>query len=149
MKIRLLLVALFTALAIAAGVQAQPGKEEQTELGATMDKMSKSWRKAKNQIADTTKNADTVDQLTALKQGMEASLKFEPARKADVPAAEQGKFVADYQAKMKEEIKKVDDMIALVKAGKNDEAAKMVGVIDQDQKDSHKAFKKQKKKANP
>ena len=34
----------------------------------------------------------------------------------------------------------------LVKAGKNDEAAKLAGVIDQDQKDAHKQFKKHKKK---
>jgi hypothetical protein len=37
--------------------------------------------------------------------------------------------------------------IELVMADKNDEAATLVGIVDQDQKDAHKQFKKQKKKA--
>jgi soluble cytochrome b562 len=148
MKIRLLIATLLAALAVAAGLQAQPTKDDHTELGETMEKMSSAWRKAKAQLPDASKNADTLEKLAAVKQGMENSLKLEPARKADVPAAEQAKFVADYQAKMKEEIGKVDQLIALVKAGKTAEATALVGVIDQDQKDSHKAFKKQKKKAN-
>ena len=102
MKIRILIASLLAALAVAAGLQAQPAKDEQTELGAVMEKMSSSWRKAKAQVADASKNADTLEKLTAVKTGMEASLKLEPARKATVPAAEQAKFVADYQAKMKE-----------------------------------------------
>lgn len=146
MKIRLLLISLVTAAAVAVGLQAQTQKEEHTELGAAMENIGKSWRKAKGGVADSAKNADTLAALADVKKNMEEALKHEPAKKADIPAAEQAKFVADYQAKMKEEITKVDGIIAMVKAGKNADAAAAIGVVDQDQKDAHKAFKKQKKK---
>lgn len=147
MKIRILIAALLAALAVAAGLQAQPAADT-TPLGAEMQKISKSWKKVNTQVKDSTQNAATLAELAIVKASMEAALKFEPARKADTPAAEQAKFVADYQAKMKSEITKVDSLIAAVKAGKNEEAAALVGVIGQDQKEAHTAFKKQKKKAN-
>ena len=147
MKIRILIAALLAALAVAAGLQAQPAADT-TPLGAEMQKISKSWKKVNTQVKDSAQNAATLAELAIVKASMEAALKFEPARKADTPAAEQAKFVADYQAKMKEEIAKVDQVIALVKAGKNADATALVTTIDQDQKDAHKAFKNQKKKAN-
>ena len=146
MKNRLLLLTTAFALVLGPVVYTQAADEPETELGQKMDKISSSWKGAKRQLPDSSKNADTLAKLTAVKENMTASLKLEPDFKKEKPAAEQAKFVADYQAKMKEEIKKVDEMIALVKAGKNDEAAKLAGVIDQDQKDAHKQFKKAKKK---
>src|SRR5439155_21442369 len=129
-------------------VHAQEGKkdEPETELGAKMDKISSAWRVVKRQINDASKNDDTLTKLASIKENMNAALKLEPALKAEKPAADQAKFVADYQGKMKDEIAKIDDLTALVKAGKNEEAAKMIGTIDQDQKDAHKQFKKGKKK---
>jgi hypothetical protein len=146
MKNRLLLLAAAFALALAPVVSTHAADEPETELAKKMDKISSSWKGAKRQLPDASKNADTLAKLASVKENMEASVKLEPAFKSEKPAAEQAKFVSDYQAAMKAEIKKVDEMIALVKAGKNDEAAKLAGVIDQDQKDAHKQFKKQKKK---
>ena len=148
MKNRLLLLTAVCALAFGPAVYAQDAKkdEPETELGEKMDKLSSAWRVAKRQLPDASKNADTLAKLAIVKENMTAALKFEPALTKEKPAAERAKFVADYQAKMKEEIKKVDEVIALVKAGKNEEAQKAVGVIDQDQKDAHKQFKKAKKK---
>jgi hypothetical protein len=148
MKNRLLFLTAVFALAFAPAVRAQDSKkdEPETELGAKMEKISSAWRIAKRQLPDSSKNADTLAKLATVKEHMTASLKLEPEIKKSKPAAEQAKFVADYQAKMKEEIKKIDEVIALVKAGKNDEAAKLVAIVDQDQKDAHKQFKKAKKK---
>src|SRR5688572_8303896 len=145
MKNRLLLLTAAFALAFSPVVVAQD--EPETELGAKMEKISSAWRIAKRQLPDSSKNADTLAKLATVQEHMTASLKLEPDLKKSKPAAEQAKFVADYQAKMKEEIKKIDEIIALVKAGKNDEAAKLVAVVDQDQKDAHKQFKKAKKKS--
>lgn len=111
-----------------------------------MEKISSAWRITKRKISNPAENADTLAKLAIVKENMVASAKLEPDLKKTKPAAEQAKFVADYQAKMKEEIKKIDEIIALVKAGKNDEAAKLVSVVDQDQKDAHKKFKKDSKK---
>ncbi|MGH7958359.1 MAG: cytochrome b562 [Opitutaceae bacterium] len=144
MKKRLLFLTAVFALAISPAVYAQD--EPETELGAKMEKISSAWRVTKRQVRDPAKNADTLTKLATVKENMTAALKLEPAIKSEKPAAEQAKFVADYQASMKGEIEKVDEIIALVKAGKNEEAAKLVGVVDQDQKDAHKKFKKAKKK---
>jgi len=148
MKNRLLLLTAAFALAFAPAIRAQDSKkdEPETELGAKMEKISSAWRIAKRQLNDSSKNADTLAKLATVQENMKAALKLEPDLKKSKPAEEQAKFVADYQAKMKEEIKKIDEVIALVKAGKNDEAAKLVAVVDQDQKDAHKQFKKAKKK---
>ena len=142
---------LFTAvlaLAFGLGVYAQDAKKDdtETELGNKMDKISSAWKSAKRQLPDASKNADTLAKLASVKENMTAALKLEPALKAEKPSAEQAKFVADYQAKMKETIVKIDQVTALLKAGKNEEAAELVKVVDQDQKDAHKQFKKGKKK---
>ena len=144
MKNRLLLLTAAFALAFSPALQAQD--EPETELGGKMEKISSAWRIAKRKVANPADNAETLEKLAIVKENMVAATKLEPDLKKTKPAAEQAKFVADYQARMKEEIKKVDEIIALVKAGKNTEAAKLVGVVDQDYKDAHKQFKKPAKK---
>jgi len=134
------------ALGFGLAVHAQDKEAPETELAAKMDKLSSAWRLAKRQLPDSAKNADTLAKLATIKENMVASLKLEPDLKKEKPAAEQAKFVADYQAKMKETIAKIDEVTALVKAGKNEEAAQLAKVIDQDQKDAHTQFKKGKKK---
>jgi soluble cytochrome b562 len=146
MKNRLLLLTTICALAFAPATYAQGKDEPETELGSKMDKIGSAWRITKRQLSDPAKNPDTLAKLATIKENMEASLKLEPDLKKAKPAAEQAKFVADYRAKLKEEIVKIDEITALVKAGKNEEAAKLVAVVDQDQKDAHKQFKKAKKK---
>ena len=74
------------------------------------------------------------------------SLKLDPAKKADIPADQQAKFVADYQAKMKAFIADVNKVEAALKAGNNDEAAKLLQSLKQDQDEGHKEFQKKKKK---
>jgi hypothetical protein len=146
MKIRLLLFTLISALALApAGLRA--ADEEQTELGAKMEKVGGAWRRVKAQIADASKNEDTLAKLAIIKENLAASTKLEPDLAKTKKGAEKEKFVADFRAKLKDEITKIDQIVAAVKAGKNAEAEKLVGVVDQDQKDAHKSFKKQKKKA--
>jgi hypothetical protein len=63
MKNRLLLLITACALAIGPAVYAQDAKkddEPETELGKKMEKISGSWRAVKRQIADATKNEDTL-----------------------------------------------------------------------------------------
>jgi hypothetical protein len=145
MKNRLLSLLAVFALSIAPAVHAQD--EPETELGQKMEKISSAWRVAKRQLPESSKNADTLTKLATVKENMVAATKLEPDLAKSKAAGEKAKFVADYQAKMKEEIKKIDEVIALVKADKNAEAAKLVAVVDQDQKDAHKQFKKAKKKS--
>ncbi len=120
--------------------------EPDTELGKKMEDINGAWRKLRAQAGDATKNEDSLKQVAIIKAGMADASKLEPARKADVPPADQAKFVADYQAKMKEFMGEVDKLEALLKAGKNEEAVAQVKALGDMQKQDHKAFKKEKKK---
>ena len=145
MKIRLFLFALISALALAPAAL-RSADDDQTELGAKMEKIGGAWRRVKAQVSDSSKNDDTLTKLATIKENMVAAQKLEPELAKSKSGAEKDKFVADFHAKMKAEIEKIDKVSALVKAGNNAEAAKLVGEVDQDQKDAHKAFKKGKKK---
>ena len=159
MKVRFFLLPFFCGLALGPVLVAQDApkdapkaasaaedKEPDTELGKKMAKMNSAWRKVRRQVPDATKNADTLKQLAIVQAAATESLKEEPAKKADLPAAEQAKFVADYQAKMKEFISALDSLAAALTAGKNDEAVKLLESIGKTQKADHKEFRRPDKK---
>ena len=143
MKIKLLLIAV--ACALVAGPAAN-ADEPETELGGKMEKMSGAFRALRRQITDATKNADSLAKLATIKENAQAALKFEPALKAEKPAAEQAKFVADYQAEMKKFIELVGKVEAALKANDNDGAEKLLASMGDAQKAGHKQFKKADKK---
>lgn len=147
MKIRLSLLALACALVVAPiNAQDKSGKEPETELGAKMDKMGSAFRSLRRQASDSSKNADSLAKVAILREQAQASLKLEPAKKADLPAAEQAKFVAAYQAKMKEFIALIDKLDAAFKANNNEEATKLLSSMSDAQKAGHKEFQKKKDK---
>ncbi len=143
MKIRLTL--LTVVFALAAGLVARAAEPE-TELGGKMEKIGGAFRALRRQVTDSTKNADSLAKLATIKEHAQASVKLEPAMKADKPAAEQAKFVADYQAEMKKFIELVGKVEAALKANNNEEAGKLLETMSADQKKAHKMFKKDDKK---
>jgi hypothetical protein len=143
MKIRLSLVTVACALALGLVARAA---EPETELGTKMEKVGGAFRALGRQISDPSKNEDSLKRLATIKENLQAGLKLEPAMKADIPAADQKKFVADYQKSMKDFIALVEKTEAAVKAGKNDEAAKLVDTMRADQKKAHNSFKKKDEK---
>ncbi len=148
MKIRSSLFALACALTVSfvtpAYVQAA---EAETELGGHMEKMSSAFRALRRQIKDASKNADSLEKLATIKKEALASAKLDPALKSEKPAAEQAKFVAAYQARMKEFIALVEKTEAALKAGKNEEADALVAQMADAQKKGHGDFKKNSKKS--
>jgi soluble cytochrome b562 len=175
MKIRFLFIAPICALAAVLALQAQSTstpteppkqseaakgadaakhKEEHTELEEHMEKINGAWRKLNRKapgaaaapIADASKNEAHLKQLAIVREHMIAAAKLEPKLAADKPAADRPKFIAEYQERMKKEIETLDRIIAAVKAGNNEEAAKLAGVMNDAQKDAHKKFKKDTKK---
>jgi soluble cytochrome b562 len=153
MKKRLLIVSTCIALAFAPFARAEEAKpaaaaksdEPETELGGHMEKLNGAYRKMKRQIADPAKNESSLTLLATVKTHAEAALKLKPDTTSAKPAAEQAEYVASYQKEMKKMIELVDKLEVALKAGKNDEAAKIVTDLDAQQKSSHKQFKKQKK----
>jgi soluble cytochrome b562 len=147
MKLRNLFVTLVCLLASAAGVQAQEkaAKSTETELEVKMDDLNAAYRKLGRQISDASKNADSLKQVATIKEAANAAMKLEPAKKKEVPAADQAKFVSAYQSKMKSFIGNIDKLEAALKAGKNAEAAELLKTLKQDQEEGHKEFRKDKK----
>jgi len=140
MKIRALLIAL--ACAFVTG----PLAADETELEAKMEKMGGAFRALRRQIADASKNTDSLAKVATIRQNAEAALKLEPAMKKDIPAAKQAKFVADYQGEMKKFIELCGKLEAALKANNNDEAAKLCAAMGDAQKAGHKSYKKEDKK---
>lgn len=162
MKIRLPLFALICALASLPGLRAEdaaapkqmPDKDDQTELGSKMEKIGGAFRRLRKvdpatklaQVADPAKNEDSLKQVAIIKENAIAASKLEPALKKDKPADQQEKFMTDYQAKMKSFLDDIDKLEAALKAGQNDEAAKLVNTLNTDQKEGHTDFRKKEKK---
>lgn len=143
MKIRL---SLLTAVSVLAFGLVAHAAEPETELGTKMEKVGGAFRALGRQITDPSKNADSLTRLATMKENLQAGLKLEPAKKAEIPAAEQKKFMDDYQAEMKRFIGLIEKTEAALKANNNDEAAKIVATMRTDQKQAHKSFKKDDKK---
>jgi hypothetical protein len=145
MIIRTLFVtfACMLAPAMSFGADAKAAKEH-TALEDQMEEMNAAYRKLGRQIADPAKNADSLKQTAIIREHATAAMKLEPIRKADVPAPEQAKFVADYQAKMKAFIAELGKLDEALKAGKNEEAAALLKVLKQAQEDGHKDFRRRK-----
>lgn len=140
MKIRLSLLTVVFALATGLGVRAA---EAETELGAKMEKIGGAFRALRRQVTDATKNADSLARLATIKEHAEAGMKLEPAKKAEIPSAEQAKFVADFRAEMKKFLELIGKVEAALKANNNEEAGKLLETMAADQKKAHKLFKKE------
>lgn len=146
MKLRLLTLSLISALVALPILRAQDAakkeKEPHTELADAMEKLNDAYRKLGRQAADATKNEDSLKQVAIIKASAEAALKLEPVKKKDIPEAEQAKFIADYQAKMKEFLVTVGKLDAALKAGDNAAAVKLVEELKAHRDADHKSFKK-------
>jgi cytochrome c556 len=145
MKIRILFCLLTLGLTVVPGLRAQDAKKDDTtELGDHMNKISGAFRKLRGALPDATKNDDSLAQVAIIKENATAALKLKPAKLADVPDADQAKFIADYQAEMNKLLDSVNQLEAALKAGKNDDAQKIYAQMGQIQKDGHAAFRKKK-----
>lgn len=148
MKNRLLLTTLALCLCLPAATlsraeeHAQNKKADETELGKVMEKMNGAWRKLRKQAGDPASNAASLELVAAVKAGLEKALTYKPAKVEDIPAADRGKFVADYQEDMKNVIALVGQLEAAFKANDNAAAVDLIQKIGAAQKEAHKEFKR-------
>jgi len=151
MKIRLTILSLICSLATLPVLRAQDGdmkksKEPTTELTDKMEKLSGAYRKLGRQINDATKNEDSLAQVAIIKASATDALKLQPDKTKTLPEADQAKFVADFQAKMKEFLATVGKLEDALKANDNATAAKLVDEMKTERNDDHKQFQKKKEK---
>jgi hypothetical protein len=133
---------LFTVAIAALAISVPAFAEEDTPLGKEMEKAGKAMKAIGKACKDGKVTKDLASKVDDIKAAFEASAKLEPAKTADVPAAEKAKFVADYKAAMEKSIKELDALKAAVEAEKTDEVAKILEKLNAGKKQGHKAFKK-------
>lgn len=133
------------APAPAATAPAPSHKHEGTDLEDKMEDMNGAFRKLRRQISDASANASSLELVARLRKASVESEKLIPEKAEKIPEAERAKFVADYQAKMKEFIAEIDKLKAALEAGKNDEAAAALTKLGSLQKSGHREFRVPKK----
>ena len=152
MKIRqlasLLPLLLGVALVHAQDAAAPAGapKAPKTALEKDMGKIGRAYRTLGKQIADATKNDSSLALLVTIHDAAVAAANETPAFTADQAEADRPKFVADYQAKMKDFVAAVDKVTADLKAGDNATAAIDAKKLGQDERAGHKEFRKPEEK---
>jgi len=120
----------------------EKAKHPETELEKSMETLGKAWRTLRKQAADPTKNASSLELMVTIKAAAQNNLKFTPDLARDIPAEKRDKFVADYQAKMKETIAAFDQLDAAFKANDNKTAGEIIAKIGALSKEGHKEFKR-------
>lgn len=128
------------ALALSSTLQAQQD-EPKTELGRKMSAMNTAFKAIGRQVEDPAQNAKTLEQIAIMETNLKAALTLDPEKKGQVPAADQAKFVADYQAGIKQMQATLEKLKAAVKAGKNADALAIIDEMKQGQRDGHREFR--------
>ena len=118
-------------------------KHKDTELELRMKKMGWAFRTLGRQISDPAKNANSLQLVATMRTAAEESLQFKPEKTADLPAADQAKFVADFQAGIKGLIADLDKLTVALKANDNTAAAGLLRQLKDDQDQGHKKFRKE------
>ena len=126
-----------------APTEEKPGKkEEETELGKTMEKVNGAWRKLRKQAADPASNASSLELVATISAGTEKALTLQPDKAKDLPEADRPKFIEAYQAKMKEFVAKLAKLNDAFKAGDNPVAVALIKELGTLQREGHKEYKR-------
>ncbi len=132
---------LLALVAVAAlGTNVAFAADDDTPLAKSMKVVNKNIRTLKRQVDDPSKKDDNLALIAAAKKSLDESLKLEPAKTKDVPAAEKAAYLEKYKNEMKEVVKTFDDLEAAVKDGKTDEAKKIFEKLADEKEKGHKDF---------
>jgi len=114
--------------------------EEDTQLTKEMKIVNKNLRTLKRQVEDASKKDENLALIDASKKSIDASLKLEPMKTKDVPAAEKAAYLDKYKAQMNDLAKSFAELETAVKAGKADDAKKVFEKLSEQKEKGHKDF---------
>ncbi len=117
-------------------------EEEHTELGEQMEIVGKTFRSLRRAVRDPAKNAESAAMAGKMLAAAKAAQEFEPAWKAEQPEDEQAEFVAGYNKEMEKFVMMLTDLKAALEADDNDKANEIISSMRDQQRSSHKAYKK-------
>jgi Cytochrome b562 len=128
------------ALTLAVGFTSALAAEDDTPLMKEMKTMNKSLRALKKQVADASKKDDSLALIATIKKSLEASMKLEPVKTKEVPAAEKAAYLDKYKAQMTDLAKTYDELEAAIKADKADDVKKALDKLSDQKEKGHKDF---------
>lgn len=131
---------LFFALTLTRAAAAQ-SDEDKTPLGVRMSAMNAALKRVSAQVADPSQNASTLEQVAIIQSNATEAMTFRPEKAAQVPEAEQEKFVHDFEVGIKALLVTVDSLKAAVESGRNADAARLVDAMKDQQKENHSVFR--------
>lgn len=137
MKLKSLLT---LAATLAIGFNVALAAEEDTPLMKEMKTMNKSLRTLKRQVADPAKKDENLALIATMKKSVDASLKLDPAKTKEVPAAEKAAYLDKYKAQVTDLGKTIDELEAAVKADKQDDVKKALEKLSDEKEKGHKDF---------
>lgn len=137
MKLKSLLT---LALTLAIGSSMAFAADDDTPLLKEMKTINKNLRTLKRQVEDASKKDENLALIAASRKSIEASLKLEPIKTKEVPAADKAAYLDKYKAQMNELAKSYADLETAVKDGKADEAKKIFEKLSEQKEKGHKDF---------
>jgi len=137
MKLKTLLTAV---MALAFGATSAMAKDDDTPLSKEMSALNKALRTVKRQAADPAKKADNLALVATMKQKVATSLKYEPAKTKDQPAAEKPAYLEKFKKQMGEVDKALDELKGAIEAGNGDAATKVFEKLADIKEKGHKDF---------
>ena len=142
-KLPLLLAVMLIAPAL---VCAEPKKDHpDTDIEKAMEKMAGAYRKLRRQVTDPAQNAASLELVATIKAGATEARKYSPLKAADLPGPERAAFVENFQKKLDEFLDAAGRLEVALKAGNNEEAARLVAELGKIQKADHKEFRRPEK----
>jgi predicted nucleotide-binding protein len=136
MKLKSLITALM-ALAVGANFAVA---DEDTPLSKEMASMNKTQRTLKRQVADSSKKAENLELVAKMKANLAASIKLEPAKTKDQPAADKAAYLEKYKKQMADVDKALDDLKATIEKGDAEGSQKIFEKLTDLKEKGHKDF---------
>ena len=118
------------------------GGHGHSEIGDQMEMIGKTFRSLRREARDPANNAKSADLVAEMLKGAKASLGKTPSWTAEQPADKQAEFVAGYEKEMKVFVGLLADLEKAFRANENDKAAELIQALRDQQRDSHKVYKK-------
>ena len=143
---RLALLLLFIAPAIPHAEESHDKGEKSSELGDSMEKMNGAFRKLRRQVADPAQNESSIALVAKMRATVVESAKYLPEKISKLPADAQAAAKTSFADKMKELLATTDELAAALKAGKNEDAVKIIEELRLQEEAGHKEFRPKKQK---
>lgn len=115
--------------------------EEKTPMGEEMSAMNKAWRTIKKNAGDASRNEETLKLLDEMIQAAVTATDMDPVLADEQPEGKRQAFVDAYRKGMKATVADLESLRAVLAAGENDKAARLIKELDDQKKKGHKEFK--------